>query len=168
MLRLVQGRRAYQRGDTAAARSMLARAATLAEGAALPTSLVLALAYLADAELGCGDRSAARAALVRARELVDDEPATPFAHRRLEVAEQRIGRVAARSAARRGVLAEDLTDRELSVLRALPGSATQREIGAALFLSVNTVKAYTKSLYRKLGVASRQEAVAAARGLGLI
>jgi len=50
----------------------------------------------------------------------------------------------------------------------LPGSATQREIGRAMFLSVNTVKAYNKSLYRKLGVASRQEAVAAARDLGLI
>ena len=37
-----------------------------------------------------------------------------------------------------------------------------------MFLSVNTVKAYNKSLYRKLGVASRQEAVAAARDLGLI
>ena len=33
---------------------------------------------------------------------------------------------------------------------------------------MNTVKAYIKSLYRKLGVASRQDAVAAARRLGLI
>jgi LuxR family transcriptional regulator, maltose regulon positive regulatory protein len=50
----------------------------------------------------------------------------------------------------------------------LQGSASQREIGAALFLSINTVKAYNKSLYRKLGVASRQDAVTAARGVGLI
>ena len=63
---------------------------------------------------------------------------------------------------------DELTDRELSILRALRGPATQREIGAALFLSINTVKAYNKSLYRKLGVASRSEAVAAARELGLI
>jgi LuxR family maltose regulon positive regulatory protein len=61
-----------------------------------------------------------------------------------------------------------LTDRELAILRVLPGAATQREIGRAMFLSVNTVKAYNKSLYRKLGVASRQEAVTAARDLGLI
>jgi LuxR family transcriptional regulator, maltose regulon positive regulatory protein len=33
---------------------------------------------------------------------------------------------------------------------------------------VNTVKAYNKSLYRKLGVTSRHEAVGAARRLGLI
>ena len=88
--------------------------------------------------------------------------------RLLDEAETRIGRVAARSARRSGVLAEELTDRELSILRMLPGSASQREIGQAMFLSVNTVKAYNKSLYRKLGVASRQEAVAAARDLGLI
>ena len=37
-----------------------------------------------------------------------------------------------------------------------------------MFLSVNTVKAYNNSLYRKLGVASRSEAVAVARDLGLI
>ena len=129
---------------------------------------VLALVFLADAELGCGDRAAARAALARARENVDDEPVTPFAMRLLQDAETRIGRIAVRSARRSGVLAEELTDRELSILRMLPGSASQREIGQAMFLSVNTVKAYNKSLYRKLGVASRQEAVAAARELGLI
>jgi LuxR family maltose regulon positive regulatory protein len=168
LLRVVQGRRAYQRGDAAPARALLVRAVALAERAALPTSLVLALASLADAELGCGDRAAARAALVRARELVDNEPATPFAERVLAEAEQRIGRVASRSALRAGGLGEELTDRELSILRALPGSATQREIGAALFLSVNTVKAYNKSLYRKLGVTSRHEAVGTARRLGLI
>jgi LuxR family maltose regulon positive regulatory protein len=56
----------------------------------------------------------------------------------------------------------------LSILRALQGTASQREIGEALFLSINTIKAYNKSLYRKLAVSSRQEAVATARGLGLI
>ena len=64
-----------------------------------------------------------------------------------------------------GALAEELTDRKLSILRALPGLATQREIGAALFLSINTVNAYDKDLYRKLGVASRHDAIADARVL---
>jgi LuxR family maltose regulon positive regulatory protein len=50
----------------------------------------------------------------------------------------------------------------------LPGSATQREIGAALFLSVNTVKGYTKSLCRKLEVPTRTAAVERARDLGLL
>jgi LuxR family maltose regulon positive regulatory protein len=168
MLRFVQGRNRYQQGDAESARAMLTRAVALAELAALPTSLVLALVFLADAELGCGDRGAARAALARARENVDDEPVTPFAMRLLRDAEARIGRAAAGPARRSGALVEVLTDRELSILKMLPGSASQREIGQAMFLSVNTVKAYNKSLYRKLGVASRQEAVAAARDLGLL
>ncbi len=67
-----------------------------------------------------------------------------------------------------GRLAEDLTDRELAVLRALSGPLTAREIGAELHLSINTVKGYTKSLYRKLDVATRADAVARGRGLGLI
>jgi len=168
LLRIVQGRNHYRRGEAALARTLLTRAATLAEVANLSTSLVLALVFLADAELGRGDRAAARAALVRAREQVDDEPVAAFAMRQLQEAESRIGRVAARSARRSGALMEELTDRELAILRVLPGSASQREIGQAMFLSINTVKAYNKSLYRKLGVASRQDAVATARELGLI
>jgi len=168
LLRLVQARRRYLDGAVAEARTLHVRATTLAEAAARPRLLVLALVFLADVELGVGDRAAARSALGRAREIVADEPVAAFATRSLEDAEQRIGRAAARSANRAGALVEELTDRELSVLRALRGTATQREIGAALFLSVNTVKAYNKSLYRKLGVASRQDAVVAARRLGLI
>ena len=168
LLRLVQARRRYLDGAFVEARTLHVRATAQAEAAARPRLLVLALVFLADVELAVGDRAAARAALARARDIVSDEPVAVFAVRSLEDAEQRIGRAAARSANRAGALVEELTDRELSILRALPGSATQREIGAALFLSVNTVKAYNKSLYRKLGVASRQDAVAAARRLGLI
>ena len=54
------------------------------------------------------------------------------------------------------------------MLRALAGDATQREIAASLYLSINTVKGYTKILYRKLGVSTRQEAVRQARALGLL
>ena len=82
--------------------------------------------------------------------------------------ETRMGRTAARDATRAGRLFEELTDREISILRLLPGPATQREIGAQLFLTLNTVKGYSKSLYRKLGVGGRTDAVAAARDLGLI
>ena len=37
-----------------------------------------------------------------------------------------------------------------------------------LSISLNTVKGYTKSLYRKLGVSGREDAVAEARALGLV
>ncbi|WP_103381731.1 helix-turn-helix transcriptional regulator [Pseudonocardia dioxanivorans] len=107
-------------------------------------------------------------ALDRARDVADSDPPAGFVARRLDDAEARIGRRIARTAARSGELYEPLTDRELAVLRRLPGTASRRDIGAALDLSINTVKAYTAALYRKLGVSSRQDAVAVARTLGLI
>jgi LuxR family transcriptional regulator, maltose regulon positive regulatory protein len=42
------------------------------------------------------------------------------------------------------------------------------EIAAELFLSPHTVRAELKSMYRKLGVASRSEAVIRSRELGLL
>ena len=65
-------------------------------------------------------------------------------------------------------LGEPLTGRELAVLRLLPSSLTQREIGEQLFLSINTVKSHTQSIFRKLGVESRTQAVAKARKLALL
>jgi LuxR family maltose regulon positive regulatory protein len=168
LLRLVEGRRSHLRGDPDAAAAQLGRGARLAELAGRPTYTVIGLVFLADHELATGHRTAARASLVRARELVDTEPVTPFVAGWLAEAETRIGRSAARTAVGAGALFEELTDRELSILRLLPGPATQREIGTALFLSVNTVKAYNKSLYRKLGAGGRADAVLAARRLGLI
>jgi LuxR family maltose regulon positive regulatory protein len=126
------------------------------------------LVALADALLAAGDRAAARSVLAEAREIADDDSVFPATLARIERAEARIGRGAVHAARRAGALAEALTDRELSVLRALQGPLSQREIGRDLFLSINTVKSYTRSLYRKLGVAAREEAVQRGRELGLI
>ena len=49
------------------------------------------------------------------------------------------------------------------MLRLLSGGLSEREIGGELFLSFNTVHSHVKSVYRKLGVSSRAEAVARAR-----
>lgn len=62
----------------------------------------------------------------------------------------------------------ELTDRELAVLRLMAGPLSLREIGTELFVSVNTVKTHTRSIYRKLGAGSRTEAVARAREAGLL
>lgn len=65
-----------------------------------------------------------------------------------------------------GPLVEPLTDRERSVLALLPTMMSNHEIATELFVSVNTIKTHLKSLYRKLGVTGRREAVLAARELG--
>ncbi len=63
---------------------------------------------------------------------------------------------------------EPLTERERSVLAYLPTISSNAEIAAALSISENTVKQHLKSTYRKLGVASRREAVRVAREHGLL
>ena len=56
-----------------------------------------------------------------------------------------------------------LSERELAVLRLLPTQLTFAEIGSELYVSKNTVRTHAQSIYRKLGVDSRADAVAAAR-----
>jgi LuxR family transcriptional regulator, maltose regulon positive regulatory protein len=65
-------------------------------------------------------------------------------------------------------LVEQLSERELRVLELLPTHLANQEIAGELYVSLNTVKTHLKSIYRKLGVSSRSEAVAAARTLGLL
>jgi LuxR family transcriptional regulator, maltose regulon positive regulatory protein len=62
----------------------------------------------------------------------------------------------------------ELTVRELEVLRYLAEGVPKRDIGAALFLSYNTIHSHTKSIYQKLRVSSRDAAVARARELGAL
>jgi LuxR family transcriptional regulator, maltose regulon positive regulatory protein len=62
----------------------------------------------------------------------------------------------------------DLTERELEVLRYLAEGLSKRDIGRILFLSYNTIHSHTKSIYQKLRVSSRQDAVERARELGAL
>ena len=61
-----------------------------------------------------------------------------------------------------------LTDRELEVLRLLRSDLSLREIAQELYISHNTIKGYTKSIYRKLEVSSRGEAVYEALSQGIV
>ena len=106
--------------------------------------------------------------LARAREAVETGDARPATVKSLDLLEARIGQKAGQIALTNGGVNEPLTDRELDILRAFRGSLTAREIGAELCLSINTVKGYTKSLYRKLGVVTRADAVRRGHELGLI
>lgn len=63
--------------------------------------------------------------------------------------------------------AAGLSDRERQVLRLISAGSTNREIAERLHLSPHTVKEYTSSLYRKLGVRNRAEAAKRAAEIGL-
>jgi LuxR family maltose regulon positive regulatory protein len=65
-------------------------------------------------------------------------------------------------------LIEPLTERELEVLRLLADGLSNQEIARQLVVALGTAKTHTASLYRKLDVVSRTQAVARARELGLL
>lgn len=62
---------------------------------------------------------------------------------------------------------EPLTRREKVVLSRLSEHRTLEELAAELFVSRNTVKSQVRSVYRKIGVSTRAEAVAWAKAAGL-
>jgi LuxR family maltose regulon positive regulatory protein len=65
-------------------------------------------------------------------------------------------------------LLEPLSEREMDVLRLLAAGLSNREIAQELYLSINTIKTHAKSIYGKLAVNRRTQAVNRARELGLL
>ena len=65
-------------------------------------------------------------------------------------------------------LLDPLTERELEVLRLIAAGLSNRDIAARLVLALSTVKSYVNTIYGKLQVESRTQAVARARALHLL
>jgi len=142
-------------GEDAAA---LEQAVALARRGAAPIEIAAAL-------IGLGEARRDPATLREARVVLAD---CEDAGRLPELIEQAELRLRGRARGPRRKLAGDLSDRELAVLRLLPGEASLREIASALYLSLNTVKTHSRSIYRKLDASSREQAVARGRELGLL
>lgn len=68
---------------------------------------------------------------------------------------------------RRGGLVDELSARELDVLRLLRSELGGPEIARELHVSLNTVRTHTKNIYTKLGATNRREAIRRAAELGL-
>jgi len=67
-----------------------------------------------------------------------------------------------------GLSSESLTGRELNVLELLAQGKSNKEIGVNLYISETTVKSHLRSIFRKLNVLSRTEAITVAGRRGLI
>jgi LuxR family maltose regulon positive regulatory protein len=125
--------------------------------------LAAALLAQADAARAAGDAQLANAARAEATALIDAAPDPA-----------RLGASRAPSVARRppssrlAAAPDELSERELAVLRLLPTELSQREIGDTLYVSLNTVKSHARRIFAKLGVSSREDAVRRARELGLL
>jgi LuxR family transcriptional regulator, maltose regulon positive regulatory protein len=65
-------------------------------------------------------------------------------------------------------LVDPLSQRELEVLHLIAQGFSNQEIGARLFLAVDTVKGHNRRIFDKLQVQRRTEAVAKARSLNLL
>ena len=70
--------------------------------------------------------------------------------------------------AQRSMSGSSLSEREIEVLRMISGGKSNKEIAAALFLAESTVKTHVASIYEKLKVTDRTEAVVRAIQRGII
>jgi LuxR family transcriptional regulator, maltose regulon positive regulatory protein len=186
---------AAQERDPETAQRLVGQALALAAEHDLEAHWVHAAGHLAlaHARETSGDRATARAEVMRALEfvrrgpgrletaltlitlarLVPDRAADSLAQAQRTIAGcPDPGFLRAHAAAapqpRAATGGDELSERELQVLRLLPTTLTLREIGGELFVSANTIKTHAHSIYRKLNASSRAEAVAGARELDLL
>ena len=148
---LVDARLGYHSGDGARGRRSLGRALRLAEREQLRLPFVLERGWIEpvlrrDPELARTYRRLLP--LPRSR---DQLPAPPGPVNQAMVP-----------------VVEPLTEREREVLRHVSGMLNTAEIASEMYISINTVKAHLKSIYRKLAATHRGEAVRRARQLELI
>jgi LuxR family maltose regulon positive regulatory protein len=154
------GRATARRGGLAEAEQLLVQAIHVLPSNSYSVQYAQAVVELAGVRHARGDSDGARAALDEARRLITTFTDPGMLPALLDRTERVLGRPASR---RRPSATEALTDRELVVLRLLATTLSQPEIAQELYVSVNTVRTHIQGIYRKLGVASRKEAVAAAR-----
>jgi LuxR family transcriptional regulator, maltose regulon positive regulatory protein len=165
---LARGRAAKLDGRLEDAEAEIRRGVEIADRGAGRLEVAAALLALARIRHLRGDPAEARDAILKAQDVIDRCPETgtlgravAAAHTGFKVAAPGVGHPSAGPA-------EELTDRELAVLRLLPSPLSRREIAEALYVSPNTIKTHAKGIYRKLDAASREDAVSRARELGIL
>jgi LuxR family maltose regulon positive regulatory protein len=126
--------------------------------------LAHALVLLADCRRAAGDSVRGREALDAATACLDRIP-DPGLLPELTAARRETFSGPARRATAFG---QQLSEREVAVLRLLAAGLSQREIAAQLYVSYNLVKTHLRAIYRKLGAGTREQAVQQAKDLGAL
>jgi LuxR family transcriptional regulator, maltose regulon positive regulatory protein len=164
LVHAVAARVAVRQGDVPRAQHQLARATRLRPllTYALPYFAVQTLLELGRACLALDDAAGARVVLRQARDILRRRPD-------LGVLPSQVDELRSKLNSSRGGMAgvPSLTTAELRLLPLLPTHLRFAEIGERLHLSQHTVKTHTTSIYRKLGVSSRSQAVQRLQELGL-
>lgn len=149
---------AARRGRLSEARQAFQRTLDIRRGkwGISPWATLEVLLRLAPVLAGLGDRPGAVALLAEARSILLALPDGAEAQLgRLDRVERRVAGQQQATA-----LGSVLTEREAVVLHLLRSPLSLREIGDELFVSQNTVKTHTRAIYQKLGVGTREDAVA--------
>jgi LuxR family maltose regulon positive regulatory protein len=129
-----------------------------------PWPTLIGLLALAPVRAARGDRAGGKAVLAEARTILERYPDAGIFPELLERQERKLR---ARKA-RQGQLDGELTERELDVLRLLGGVLSTRQMAQSLYVAPSTIRTQIKSIYRKLGVSSRKDAVEEAHARGII
>jgi LuxR family maltose regulon positive regulatory protein len=166
LLCAVQARLALHRGDAAAARQELVSVQELRPSLtyAAPHLAVQVRIELIRVHLALADLAGARELMREVDELLRRRPG-------MGTLVGEADKLRAQMAKERGSAlpgASALTAAEMRLLPMLSTHMQLHEIAAEMYLSPHTVRAQSKSIYRKLGAATRSQAVARARELGLL
>jgi LuxR family transcriptional regulator, maltose regulon positive regulatory protein len=151
-----------RRGHTREADEVLAHGIDQLRTVGQPLALIHAMLERAVVRRSLGAHSDARALVSEARGMLRAFRDAGAVAERGEAVSRLVAHVSLPAAG------TDLTEREFDVLRLVEKGLSQREIAQTLFLSYNTIHSHLRSIYRKLGASSREEAIAEARGHGLI
>ena len=166
---IVSGRAHARQGALDDAAAEIERGIQLAERVNAWHIQTYGVLALAEIRHSAHEPAAARRLLARARATVGAlRDADELAGARIEQTERTLRLRPAREGDGGSAPFWELSERELAVLRLLASKLSQREIAGELYVSFNTVKTHTRAIFRKLGAASRAEAVERARELGLL
>jgi LuxR family maltose regulon positive regulatory protein len=125
---------------------------------------VQARVALVHTSLLLGDRIGAETMLREVHDFLVRQPDATLAHRQVAKLEELVRHLERHST----IGSSALTTAELRVLHYLPTNLSLADIGARLYVSRYTVKTHCESIYRKLNVNSRSDAVYTAQGIGLL
>ena len=162
----VAARVAVHRGDLKEASRLIAVAmrARPTLTYVLPTFAVRTRLQLSRACWAIGDQAAARHLLREIDDVVAHRPALGT----LDDEVSRLRELVTSESPTGATGASPLSPAELRLLPYLQTHLTFREIGERLFVSRNTISSEVGSIYRKLGVSSRSDAVQQATAIGLL
>jgi LuxR family maltose regulon positive regulatory protein len=164
LVHAVAARTDLHRGDVPRAQARLARAARLRPllTYALPYLAVQTLLELGRAYFTLDDAAGARTVLRQARDVLRQRPDLGILPTQVDELRSKVDTIHQGTP---GV--SSLTTAELRLLPLLPTHLTYAEIGERLYLSPNTIKTHATSVYRKLGVSSRKQAIQRLQQTGL-